>query len=573
MKKKDIIEKKEKKRGKLERKVIITMIIIFVVSIMTLVLAIYIGFYDEKVNATYDKMKIEAEVFTVALSKPLETDIDEVPSDKRKVMLNNANDYASFIDGWLEKGADEHYEEVGKKLEELKDEYEYNDVFIYKLNTYEDGELKNDMVIVYDSPSSDDSEYKLGDDYGESKGFDAIKKVYETGRAATIEKTGINNTGLVLVAYAPIKYRDGTVCAVLGLEYSANKIMLSIIMDHYLILLNALVTYIVCGIFEFILIRRYIVKPVKSVSDHMNRFVSDKSSLEFEPITEIHTNDEIEQIADDFNSMAQSIIDYTKNLEIKTSEEERLKLDLDVTKQIRSVVSSEIAYPAFPERSDFDLFASLGHTMYNKCSFFNYFMTNTDHLFILLGESLGNSLSSMIFSMLSVSFVKSMAQTGITPSKIAFDTNNHLCSIEKKDGGMTVGSIIVDIDLNSGLMRYVNAGMPPILIKKPGEGFASESASQPFCLGQMHGISFEQKTIQLCQGTALLFTSFGITEMSNDSGTKYGIDRLVKSMNDISEKVYKLDDTVNMLENDLEKHRNNAPVSLDTAVVAFRYFG
>ena len=568
-----MIKNKIKKRGKLERKILICFIIFFLVSLVTTVTVIFVGFYEDKVNATYDKMRTDAELYTMYLAKPTNSDSENLSYNEKKTLLESSTNYARYIDNWLKNGADEHYEEVTKKLIDKLKGSKYNDIFIYKAKTDENGELINDMLMVYDAPSDDGSEYKLGDEFGASEGFETVKEVYETGLPATLNRTAVNNSGLILVAYAPIKYRDGTVCAVLGLEYGANKIIISLLKDHYLILLNTLVNFLLCGILGFIFIQKNVVKPVTIVSDHMKRFVSDENAIEYEPITDIHTNDEIEQIADDFNTLAQRVIEFAKHLEQKTSEKERLRLDLDVTNQIRSVVSSEIAYPAFPERTDFDLYASLGHTMFNKCSFFNYFFTQTDHLFIVLGESLGNSLSSMIFSMLSVSFIKSMARTGAPPCEIAFETNNHLCSNEKKDSGMTVGAVIVDIDLNSGLMKYVNAGMPPILIKKPGEGFVSDSASQPFCLGQMHGISFEQKSIQLSQGSAVLFTSFGITEMSNDSGMKYGIDRLVKSMNEISGNVYMLNDTVKMLEEDLEKFRNNAPVSMDTAVVAFRYFG
>lgn len=123
---------------------------------------------------------------------------------------------------------------------------------------------------------------------------------------------------------------------------------------------------------------------------------------------------------------------YTENLEIKTAEEQRLRLDLDVAGQIRQAISSETTYPAFPERTDFDLCASMKHTIYNKCSFCNYFFTDTDRLFIVVGESLGNTLASMIFSILALSSIRSYAKIGLTPYQIAAETNNQLCSTEKK---------------------------------------------------------------------------------------------------------------------------------------------
>ena len=574
MKHKEKLENKIKKRGKLERKVLVTMLIIFVIAITSTMTAIFMGFYDEKVEEIREDMTFNASLIQAALTKPLEDkDYSDMSIDEMNKALDQMTSYGEFVDDWLENGKNDHYDYVKDRLTESIKVNEYDDIFIYKPKLDENGEIKNDMVIVMDVTKNGDSEYDLGDDFGESRAFETVKKVYETNEAVALERTAINKSGFMLVAYAPVRYSDGTVCAVAGIEYSAFRIVLAVFKDYSVILFNTLINYILFWAIAYIFIKVRVVKPVNTISAHMNKFVSNKETLEFEPITDIHTNDEVEQIADDFNSLAQSVIDYTKNLELKTSEEQRLKLDLDVANQMRRVVSSEITYPAFPERSDFDMFASLGHTMYNKCSFFNYFFTKTDHLFIVLGESLGSSLASMVFSILSVSYIKSFAKTGAAPCKIAFDTNNQLCSNEKKDSEMTVGAVIVDIDLSTGLMRYVNAGMPPILIKKPGEDYAPDKASQPFCLGQMRGIAFEQQTIQLSQGSTVLFTSYGVTEMSNDNGKKYGLERLVGRMNSISGSVYALNDTLKALEDDLEKYRGSAEVSMDTAVVAFRYFG
>ena len=335
----------------------------------------------------------------------------------------------------------------------------------------------------------------------------------------------------------------------------------------------AVANFFIFAVVVYLFIRKSVVQPVGIISRHMNRFVSNEGSLEYEPITEIFTRDEIEQIADDFNSLATRTIDYTRNLAAKSTEEERLRVDLDVASQIRKVVSSETAYPAFPERRDFDLCASLRHTTYNKCSFCNYFFTDTNRLIIVIGESLGNSLASMIFSVLSVSYIKCFAKMGFEPAKIASETNNQLCSIEKKDSGLTVGAIIAEIDLKSGTMKYVNAGMPPMLIKKPGENFVLAKADLPFSLGQMRGVSFEQNTVQLYQGSTVLLTSFGVSEMGDPDGNKYGFEKLIDVMNRITGSVYDLDKTIAELESDLEKFRSDSPTAFDTAILGFRYFG
>ena len=565
---------KKKKRGKLERKVIISMAVIFLVGMIATSFVIFWGFFDDISKDLKRDLVAIAGNIRVCLVDDAELNDLVTAYDGSEIVQNDYLQLGDYIDNWLENGADDHYNVSNDRLANMAELLSLNDVFVYKAAKDESGKLVNDMTIVFDTPMvSSLKNYQLGDHFGKSQAFEAIKKVYETGMIQPYDHVGYNSSGLVFVAFAPIKYSDGSVSAVIGVESSVNNIINKVMNDYSFLLIDAAVNFLVFGLAVFIFIKISIVKPVGIISDHMNKFVSDESSLSFTPVTEIHTSDEIQQIADDFNSLAQRTIDYTKNLAAKTSKEERLRVDYDVASQMRKVISSEMSYPAFPERTDFDLCASLNHTKFNKCSFCNYFFTDTNRLVIVVGESLGDSLASMIFSVLSVSYIKCFAIMGFDPYKIASETNNQLCSIEKKDAGLTVGAFIADIDLKNGVMRYVNAGMPPMLIKKPGENFELAKADLPFNLGQMRGVSFEQNTLQLYQGSAVFLTSTGVTEMSDPKGDKYGFDRLLDVMNRITGNVYDLDKAIKELENDLDNFRNDAPVPSDTTILGFRYFG
>lgn len=479
-----------------------------------------------------------------------------------------------IVDDWLENGQDETYTIVNDGFVYIREVFGVEDLFILYPRRDADGNILNDMTVIIDS-SNDPADEGIGFGYhfGESKCFNTISKVFETGEAVKHDTTESTGDNVIIAAYAPIKYADGSVAAVAGTEIDITHVLHSALDSTLSLASLADLGIIMLAVIIIVFLRANVVKPLKVISNHMNIFVSDENALFFEPITEINTNDEIEQIAEDFNSLADRTINYTRNLEVKTIVVERQRVDLDVASRIRKVVSSELTYPAFPERTDFDLYASLGHTMDNRCSVCNYFLTDTNHLFIVLGESLGNDLSSMIFTVLAISYIKSCAKMGFEPFKIAAETNNQLCSIEKKDSGLTVGAIIMEVDLKTGVMKYVNAGMPPILVKKPGENFRLEKANLPFSLGQMRGISFDQNMIRLYQGSTLLLTSFGISEMCDPKGSKYTLERLVNVVNRISGSVYELDETIKQLENDLESFRDDAPVSMDTAVIGFRYFG
>lgn len=564
---------KEKKMIRLGRKLIRSMIVIFLVIMFSTSATILIAFFEEKLAEDRKLLTEVSETLHYCLAKPVDAENDFFTIDELLTGTHESMDYSSFIDNWLRNGADDHYYEAEDRLMLDREINGLSDIFVYRAGRGANGVLLNNFTVIFDLPDENGFCYPLGYEIGASKAFDTLKKVYETGVTEVVDGNALNSDSSVLVAFSPVMDLEGKVCAIIGAEYDIRHIVWAVLGDNYFLLINTILNFLMIFIAIYIFLRRSIVKPIGLISKHVNKFVSDENALVYEPITEIKTKDEIEQIADDFNSLAKRTIEYTKNLEAKTTEEERLRVDLDVASQIRSVVSSENTYPAFPERTDFDLCASLKHTKYNKCSFCNYFFTDTNHLFIVIGESLGDSLASMIFSVLSLSYIKCFAKMGFDPYKIAVETNNQLCSIEKKDAGLTVGAVIADIDLKNGDLRYVNAGMPPMLIKKPGESFELAKADLPFSLGQMRGVSFEENSIRLYQGSTVLFTSFGITEMSGPSGDKYGFDRLIGTMNRITGNVSGLDTTIKELENDIESFRGDTPVSLDTAVLGFRYYG
>ena len=507
------------------------MLIIFLVVLLSTSVTIIIGFIEDEIENGKKELKIIASLVFNEITSLTEEETEGMTDEEIYSLAKYYQDVGVNIDRWLEYGPDVHYDICLNRFVKFRDNYGLNDVFFYKAQQNGNGELVNNMTIVFDVPDYDDKQYQLGEEYGASQAFETIKKVYETRETQIVDRLVANSSGFVLVVFEPVKYADGTVCAVAGVETDIKSIVWRVFAENYFIIIDSVANFIVFGVVIFIFLRLSIVKPVHIISGHMNQFVSNEENLSFTPITEIHTNDEIQQIADDFNALAQRTIDYTKNLAVKTSTQERLRVDYDVANQMRKVISSELSYPAFPERSDFDLCASLNHTKYNKCSFCNYFFTDTNRLVIVVGESLGDNLASMIFSVLSVSYIKCFSIMGFDPFKIASETNNQLCSIEKKDKGLTVAAIIADIDLKTGVMRYVNAGMPPILIKKPGENFALAKAELPFTLGQMRGVSFEQNTLQLNQGSVFFLTSFGVTEMNDPKGNKYGFERLTNVMN------------------------------------------
>ena len=481
---------------------------------------------------------------------------------------------ADLIRTWLENGADDTYWMTKKSLEGARETFELSYVFVYCPVEDGKGGLKDEIICVFDLNPVGDHEDKLlvlGEHDHNVHIYEELAEVYRTGEEQTTGKLSTKHEGDLLTTMVPLRNDSGEICAITGVCARLNNIK-NRAANFSLIMVIVIDVMIVLFAAAFLIyVTRRIIRPVKLLSKNMDGFVKNGFDVGNSYITDIRTRDEVEQMADNFNSMADAITRYTDDLKTMTASRERLRAELDVAGCIRSAVSAENTFSAFTERSDFELSSSLKNTVYNSCSFCNYFLTDETHLLIVLGESVGKSLPSMLMSMLASTNICALAKMGVEPYKIAGETNNSLCGFERNDISMTVSALIAQIDLTSGEMKYVNAGMPPVIVKRTGEPYVGEEEGMQFNLGEMYGVAFEQKTLHLNQGMSLFFTSYGVAELKNADGEAFSRSRLCSEINDIAAKNYPLEEMIAELERRLDAFRGSTPIELDTTILGFRY--
>ena len=84
------------------------------------------------------------------------------------------------------------------------------------------------------------------------------------------------------------------------------------------------------------------------------------------------------------------------------------------------------------------------------------------------------------------------------------------------------------IDLETGLMRYVNCGHPPAFIIRKENGEIEKLTRTGLALGMMNTIQFTQGTSTLKAGDSLIVYSDGITEAMNEKEEMYEEERLIQ---------------------------------------------
>ena len=73
---------------------------------------------------------------------------------------------------------------------------------------------------------------------------------------------------------------------------------------------------------------------------------------------DVKTGDEIEELGEAFSHMAHELYSYIENLSAVTAEKERIGAELDVATHIQASMLPGI-FPAFPNRSEFDIYATM----------------------------------------------------------------------------------------------------------------------------------------------------------------------------------------------------------------------
>ena len=476
---------------------------------------------------------------------------------------------ADIIKDWLENGGDDSYKISVKELEDLCGAFMLHDLYVCRpVND------SSEVIYIFDiSAEKDEKSYSLGMKADSPPAYDKLIQSFLTGEPVTTDELNDSHGCDLLTVFVPLRLDSGEVYAVAGVSIEMENIRniaagSSVLM---VVVIEGVVVLFAAALLLFI--QRRVVRPVKKLSQKMDSFVSNGAVSAEKYVPVIRTNDEIEQMTDNFNSMAESIISYTADMKKMTAAQERLRAELDVAGGMRSAISADTSQPAFTEHGEFELSASLKNTVYNSCSFCNYFMTDEDHLYIIIAESVGKKLQSMLVSMLAFNNICALARTGAEPYKTAYETNNALCGIERKSADMTVSALIIEIELSSGVMKYVNAGMPPLIIKLTGEKYEAAHEEMQFNLGEMRGVAFKQNVVRLCQGNTVFLYSYGIPEMRNESGEKLTDKRLLDELNGVAAESYPLREMIDGLEKRLDLFRGERDTELDTTILGFRYFG
>lgn len=264
-----------------------------------------------------------------------------------------------------------------------------------------------------------------------------------------------------------------------------------------------------------------------ALQDHQAASEEEKESI-LRTCREIQTGDEIEGLSDSFSRMMEDINSYVVNLARMTAEKERIGAELNVATQIQADMLPRI-FPAFPERTEFDIFASMNPAKEVGGDFYDFFLVDENHLAIVIADVSGKGVPAALFMVIAKTLIKNHAQLRECPADIFTNVNEQLC--EGNEAGLFVTGWMGILDLTTGQFVYVNAGHNPPLLMRSGENFEYLKSRAGFVLAGMEGIRYRQAELTLLPGDRLYLYTDGVTEATDIHAELYGEDRLQNALN------------------------------------------
>lgn len=433
--------------------------------------------------------------------------------------------YPDDFDSYLAKNeGDEKYETTQKILQDFVDKFDLNLLYVSQVK----GPDYQHITYIHNPVKKGGkwTEFPLGyeENYIEPNYNSSAKRVLENGETI-VRHTLKTRSGSHITAMLPVKNSSGKIVAVLG----AQKNIQEFVNARYFYINFVVIVEIFFAIAFVILFSLYfnqsIIKPIFQITTEANHF----ASFGGEPsqhLLEIKKHDEIGILSHTIYQMESDVCRNIKELTQITAEKERYATELNVATKIQSEALPQ-GYPPFPNRTDFDLYATMTPAKEVGGDLYDYLLLDEDHLMIIVGDVSGKGVPAALFMMTAKTLIDSYAEHGLSPKEIFDKTNNQLC--KGNESGLFVTCWLGIFTFSTGELKYVNAGHPfPVIFHEDNFSYLTEKPN--LMLGAMDFVSYTEHSIILNKNDSIFVYTDGVTEANSTVKELYGEDRLLETM-------------------------------------------
>lgn len=212
--------------------------------------------------------------------------------------------------------------------------------------------------------------------------------------------------------------------------------------------------------------------------------------------------------------------------QIKDSEErQRISTELDVATRIQADMLPCI-FPAFPDRPEFDIYATMNPAKEVGGDFYDFFMVDETHLAIVIADVSGKGVPAALFMVIGKTLINDHTKPGTDLGDVFSEVNELLC--RSNNEGLFITAFEGVLDLVTGEFSFVNAGHEMPFIARAGGVYEAHRLRPGFVLAGMEDMVYQSGSIQLSPGDKIFQYTDGVTEATNAAHELYGMERLTE---------------------------------------------
>jgi phosphoserine phosphatase RsbU/P len=286
---------------------------------------------------------------------------------------------------------------------------------------------------------------------------------------------------------------------------------------------------------------------------------------------EINTGDEIQLLSESFNKMTKDLKLYIHELKETTAAKEKIENELEIAKRIQVSMLPRI-FPPFPDRKEFDIFASMEPAKEVGGDYYDFFLIDENRLCFSIADVSGKGVPASLFMVIAKTLMKNEALRGIPAEEVLFNVNNML--VEDNDECLFVTAFICILNIATGEVEYSNAGHnPPLICRKDENEYEYLSLEKNFVVGGIPGFKFKRANLKLENGDILYLYTDGVTEAMDRDNKQYSELRLKKVLSEMKKDQRDVYGIEKMIKEDIEKFVDGAEQSDDITMAVIKYNG
>lgn len=276
--------------------------------------------------------------------------------------------------------------------------------------------------------------------------------------------------------------------------------------------------------------------------------------------------DEIGELSRSFEEMRRSLKLYMENLQRTTAAKQKIESELNIARDIQmSFIPKK--FPAFPERKEFDIFATLDPAREVGGDLFNYCLADGNRLHFCVGDVSDKGVPAALFMAVTQTLMKAVAQRkDIMPQEILAAANQDLS--KENSALMFVTMFCAMYDIRTGELIFSNAGHNPPLILRANGAVEWLALPSGLVLGVDDNAVYQSSRIRLAPGDMIIAYTDGITEAMNPGHELYSEPRLAETVAGCFGKTPR--ETVDAIMKSVKAHAGTEPQSDDITILVLK---